>query len=98
MTEHKPASEAVLIPAPGEEALVPARSEEASIPSPREEGSVLFPGEEGFIPVPGGRVWYGVYGKERRGVPLLVLHGGPGFLSLPHEVADLADERPGHLL
>jgi hypothetical protein len=55
---------------------------------------VPVPSEEGFIPVPGGTVWYGVYGRGREGVPLLVLHGGPGFLSLPREVADLADERP----
>jgi proline iminopeptidase len=35
--------------------------------------------KEGFVEVPGGRVWYRVAGSERRGVPLLCLHGGPGF-------------------
>ncbi|MFN8215602.1 MAG: proline iminopeptidase-family hydrolase [Solirubrobacterales bacterium] len=49
--------------------------------------------EEGFIEVPGGRVWYGVEGGGD-GLPLLCLHGGPGFTH--HSVAslaDLADER-----
>ena len=45
---------------------------------------------EGTIPVPGGKVWYQVLGEG--GVPLLVLHGGPGF---PHDyletLGDLAD-------
>jgi proline iminopeptidase len=34
---------------------------------------------EGFVDVPGGRVWYRVAGRDRAGVPLLGLHGGPGF-------------------
>jgi proline iminopeptidase len=50
---------------------------------------------EGRIAVPGGRVWYRVVGADRPGVPLLVLHGGPG---MPHDylesLAALADERP----
>jgi proline iminopeptidase len=33
---------------------------------------------EGFVPVTGGRVWYHVVG-DGDGVPLLTLHGGPGF-------------------
>jgi proline-specific peptidase len=48
---------------------------------------------EGFIEVPGGRVWYRREGAD--GVPLVCLHGGPGF---PHDyIANLfalADERP----
>jgi hypothetical protein len=32
---------------------------------------------EGFIEVPGGRVWYRSVGEG--GIPLLGLHGGPGF-------------------
>ena len=50
---------------------------------------------EGMISVPGGRVWYRVVGINSPGVPLLVLHGGPGA---PHDylenLARLADERP----
>ena len=33
---------------------------------------------EGFAPVTGGKVWYRVVGAEKKGVPLLTLHGGPG--------------------
>ena len=32
---------------------------------------------EGYLPVPGGRVWYEVVAAGG-GVPLLLLHGGPG--------------------
>jgi len=50
---------------------------------------------EGYIPVTGGRVWYGIAGAERKGVPLLALHGGPG---VPHDYLEpleaLSDERP----
>jgi proline-specific peptidase len=48
--------------------------------------------QEGFIEVPGGRVWYRSVGEG--GVPLLCLHGGPGFTHYylePLEV--LADRR-----
>ncbi len=47
---------------------------------------------EGFVEVPGGRVFYRSVGEG--GVPLLCLHGGPGF---PHdyleELEGLADRR-----
>ena len=33
---------------------------------------------EGFIDVPGGKVWYKRVGRPQA-IPLLVLHGGPGF-------------------
>ncbi len=50
---------------------------------------------EGTIAVPGGRVWYRILGRDAPGIPLLVLHGGPGA---PHDylehLAALADERP----
>ncbi len=42
----------------------------------------MNPSSEGMIPVPGGRVWYRIVGKDAPGVPLLVLHGGPGA---PHD-------------
>lgn len=49
---------------------------------------------EGHIAVPGGQVWYRVEGGGAR-LPLVVLHGGPGF---PHDylepLAALGDERP----
>ena len=50
---------------------------------------------EGNIPVTGGDVWFSQYGADRPGIPLLVLHGGPGA---PHDyllpIAALSDERP----
>lgn len=50
---------------------------------------------EGFIPVIGGNVWFRIFGADKPGIPLLVLHGGPG---IPHDyllpVSALADERP----
>jgi len=51
--------------------------------------------EERVIDVPGGTVRAWVHGGDRPGIPLLVLHGGPGA---PHDylepLAALADERP----
>jgi proline-specific peptidase len=35
------------------------------------------PGTEGYLPVPGGMVWYRCVG-DGPGLPLLVVHGGPG--------------------
>lgn len=50
---------------------------------------------EGYLPVPGGRVFYRMLGANRRGVPLLAAHGGPGGTSCRFELlAPLADERP----
>ena len=50
---------------------------------------------EGYIQVAGGKVWYKITGADKKGVPLLVLHGGPGA---PHDYLEpleaLADERP----
>jgi proline-specific peptidase len=37
--------------------------------------------DEGFADVPGGRVRYHISGAEESGIPLLVLHGGPGCTS-----------------
>src|SRR5579859_6031248 len=47
---------------------------------------------EGYIDVPGGRVWYASVGSG--GVPLLCLHGGPGFTHYYLEALEiLADRR-----
>src|SRR5260370_38317846 len=50
---------------------------------------------EGHIAVEGGKVWYRIAGEEKTGVPLLTLHGGPGY---PHDYLEpleaLASERP----
>ncbi|MDD1753813.1 MAG: proline iminopeptidase-family hydrolase [Methanotrichaceae archaeon] len=51
--------------------------------------------QEGYIDVTGGRVWYKAVGIDREGIPLLILHGGPGA---PHDYLEpleaLSDERP----
>lgn len=51
--------------------------------------------QEGYIDVPGGKVWYGQVGPDLKGIPLLVLHGGPGA---PHDYLEplesLGSERP----
>jgi len=49
---------------------------------------------EGFIETKGGRIWYSVFGEDKSATPLLVLHGGPGFLSMPQGVSDFAVDRP----
>lgn len=50
---------------------------------------------EGMIPVPGGRIWYRIAGGDAPGVPLLVIHGGPGAThDYLENLAALADERP----
>jgi len=50
---------------------------------------------EGYIPVTGGNIWYKIVGANRKNIPLLVLHGGPGA---PHDYLEpleaLSDERP----
>jgi proline iminopeptidase len=53
----------------------------------------LNPGE-GFISVDDGPVWYKISGKGP-GLPLLVLHGGPGGTSCEQSLLEvLGDERP----
>lgn len=49
--------------------------------------------QEGFIPVTGGKVWYSKTG-DGPGVPLLVLHGGPGGSSKDSDpIRQLGDDR-----
>ncbi len=50
---------------------------------------------EGFVNVEGGRIWYKVIG-EGEGLPLMVIHGGPGGRSCGSIAAysRLANERP----
>ena len=50
---------------------------------------------EGMVPVPGGRVWYRIAGAGKPGIPLLLLHGGPGAgHDYLEPLESLADERP----
>lgn len=50
---------------------------------------------EGYIPVTGGNVWYKIVAANRKKIPILVLHGGPGA---PHDYLEpleaLSEERP----
>lgn len=56
-------------------------------------GASPEPGQ-GFIEVPGGPVWYQVAG-DGPGLPLLVLHGGPGGTSCGYsQLEPLGSERP----
>jgi proline-specific peptidase len=49
---------------------------------------------EGFIPVKGGNVWYRITGSGP-GIPLLLLHGGPGGKSNDNDpLRQLGPERP----
>ncbi len=51
--------------------------------------------KEGYLAVPGGRVWYGISGADQGGIPLLLLHGGPGATHDYLEPLEaLASERP----
>lgn len=51
--------------------------------------------EEGFIPVDGGSVFYHFYGKDKKGIPIIFLHGGPGGTGTCFfKQTALADEHP----
>jgi proline iminopeptidase len=49
----------------------------------------------GLLSIEGGKVWYEIAGAGKPGIPLLTLHGGPGY---PHDYLEplqqLADQRP----
>ena len=50
---------------------------------------------EGYITVTGGRIWYKVLGEDRKAIPLLALHGGPGATHDYMEPLEaLTNERP----
>ncbi len=50
---------------------------------------------EGTIGVPGGDVWYKIVGASRPEIPLVALHGGPGYPSTDlYPLEALGSERP----
>ncbi|MCX6089232.1 MAG: proline iminopeptidase-family hydrolase [Candidatus Atribacteria bacterium] len=50
---------------------------------------------EGFIDIPSGKIWYRIVGVEKEGIPLLILHGGPGGCHNYLELLEvLSDQRP----
>lgn len=50
--------------------------------------------KEGFLTTERGKIWYAVYGEEIEKTPVIVVHGGPGFLSMTKGISDLAEDRP----
>lgn len=51
--------------------------------------------QEGYIPVTGGKIWYKIVGTNKPGIPIMVLHGGPGAsYDYLEPLAELADARP----
>jgi len=51
--------------------------------------------QEGSVSVSGGKIRYKIVGKNKKGIPILVLHGGPGVsYDYLEPLAGLADERP----
>lgn len=50
--------------------------------------------KKGYIQVTGGKVWYQIYNKEKKGIPVLVLHGGPGSSSYSMQGLEALKDRP----
>ncbi|MEH7095666.1 proline-specific peptidase family protein [Neobacillus vireti] len=51
--------------------------------------------QEGLIEVTGGKVWYQQFDENGQGIPLLVLHGGPGSSCFSLQgLKELSKERP----
>lgn len=48
---------------------------------------------EFFLQTENGKIWGCVFGREKSGLPVLVVHGGPGFLSMPDTVEELSTDR-----
>lgn len=49
--------------------------------------------KEFFIQTKSGKAWGCVFGKDKTGTPLLVVHGGPGFLTMTETVEEFAQDR-----
>ncbi len=51
--------------------------------------------DEGYIEVAGGKVYFKAFGLDKKNIPLIIVHGGPG---VPHNyllgLKELSDERP----
>lgn len=47
-----------------------------------------------YIDTRNGKIWSLTYGEGKEGTPILVVHGGPGFSSMPEVIRDLATDRP----
>jgi len=49
---------------------------------------------EGILETANGKIWYSVYGESQQKTPILVLHGGPGFMSMSEGLEPLWEDRP----
>src|SRR6056297_1874119 len=50
--------------------------------------------EEFYLETKAGKIWGCVFGKEEKETPILVVHGGPGFLTMTETVEEFARDRP----
>jgi proline iminopeptidase len=50
--------------------------------------------DEGFLDILGNKIWYAAYGRDKPGMPLLMVHGGPGQSSMPELACGLWENRP----
>ena len=46
-----------------------------------------------MIETANGRIWYAAYGEKRENPPILVLHGGPGFMTMTDGLEPLWEDR-----
>jgi hypothetical protein len=42
----------------------------------------IFCMREGILETANGKIWYSVYGGSQQNIPILILRGGPGFMSM----------------
>jgi proline iminopeptidase len=49
---------------------------------------------EGMLESASGKIWYAVHGEKQKKTPILVLHGGPGFMSMSDGLELLWEDRP----
>jgi len=50
--------------------------------------------QEGMIETKNGKIWFAAYGEGLKKTPILVLHGGPGFLSMSDGLKSLWEDVP----
>ncbi len=50
--------------------------------------------QEGYIETANGKIWYALYGEGQKKPPVLIIHGGPGFLSMTDGLDPLWKDRP----
>lgn len=64
----------------------------AQVTTEKEDGLKM---KEGFIDLPGGKTWYQVFGYDKPGIPLIIIHGGPaGAHNYLQPLNQLAADRP----